>query len=445
MIHAHAKGIRCHRDIKPANIMVTQNRILKISDVGLAGVFSTTPKSRGISISLRENGTGMSLLTVEGAVGTPTHMPPEQFTDAALCDARSDIYSFGVVLYQMRNRGQLPFLARLPQDNSEMEMMRFWGEMRKLHAQEPAPKLKSRLQPIVERCLEKDARSRYQNFFELRVDLAAVLKREFGELFVPPAARDLEAWEFCNKGAALAALGQDDQALVCYDEALRLEPQFANAWNNKGVSLKKAGRTREALNCFDEAIRIDPRLPHAWANKGDCLAKFERFGDAVICLDRGLNLDPSSTGCWLNKGNILLGLGRIDEASKCFANALRLNPLYAAAWYRHGLCYQAQRRMSEAIECFEKSIELHPAEIAAWCSKATCLSALNQNEEALEVLNRALAFAPLPPFGWFIKAGIEEQMNRMSEAAASLRRFLAEPGDSDEETIQFAEARLSKL
>ena len=445
MIHAHAKGIRCHRDIKPANIMVTQNQILKISDVGLAGVFSATPKSKGVIVNVRNNGVGMSLLTVEGAVGTPTHMPPEQFTDAALCDARSDIYSFGVVLYQMRNHGQLPFFTRLPQDNSENEMMRFWAEMRKLHAQAPVPKLNSRLQPIIQRCLEKDAGRRYQTFDQLRRDLAAVLKEDCGQIFIQPPIRDLEAWELCNKGAALAELGQDDQALVYYDEALRLTPRFANAWNNKGISLKKAGRTTEALGCFDEAIRIDPRLPHAWANKGDCLGKLKRYRDAISCLDRALNLDSSSAGCWLNKGNILLGLGHMHEAGKCFANAIRLNPLYAAAWYRQGLCNQALREMDEAIRCFDKSIELHPAKISAWCSKASCLSALGRNEEALRVISDALCFAPLSPVGWFIKAGIEEQLNRVSEAATSLRRLLAEPGDADAEVIEYAKQRLGEL
>ncbi len=168
MTHAYTKGIRCHRDIKPANIMVTQNKILKISDVGLAGVLVSSSKSQGLVVNVRSDKSGMSLLTVHGAAGTPTHMPPEQFVDAALCDARSDIYGFGVVLYQMRNRGGLPFLARLPKDNSERETVRFWMEMRQLHEQAEIPTLNSRLQPIIRRCLEKDARSRYQTFEELR-------------------------------------------------------------------------------------------------------------------------------------------------------------------------------------------------------------------------------------------------------------------------------------
>ena len=445
MTHAYAKGIRCHRDIKPANIMVTQNKVLKISDVGLAGALVSSPKPQGVVVDVRKDKAGMSILTVQGAAGTPTHMPPEQFVGASLCDARSDIYSFGVVLYQMRNRGGLPFLARLPKNNSERESMRFWMEMRQLHEQAETPKLNSRLQPIIRRCLEKDARQRYQTFGELRQDLAAVLKSEFGEVFVPPPVRELEAWEFCNKGAALAALGQEDQALICYDEALQLAPQFTHAWNNKGASLKKAGRYAEALDCFDEAIRIDPRFPLAWGNKGDCLNSLNKFSEALSCLDRALRLDSKSAGLWLNKGNIFLGLGRMDEASQCFENALRLNPNYAAAWYRQGLCFHTLGQLEDAIRSFDKAIELHPGEIGAWCTKATCLSGLGRSEEALKVITGASLIAPLPTFGWFVKAGIEEELNRKTEAAKSLRRFLAEAGESDAELVEYAKERLRFL
>ncbi|PKP62161.1 hypothetical protein CVT91_00385 [Candidatus Atribacteria bacterium HGW-Atribacteria-1] len=61
--------------------------------------------------------------------GTPTHMAPEQFDNAAGCDERSDIYSFGIVLYQMVSGGQKPFLAPSPRDGLEQAMAEFWQEM----------------------------------------------------------------------------------------------------------------------------------------------------------------------------------------------------------------------------------------------------------------------------------------------------------------------------
>src|SRR6266496_3527934 len=145
--------------------------------------------------------------------------------------------------------------------------MRFWTAMRTLHERTSVPKFTSPLQPIVQRCLEKDMRRRYQGFEHLRHDLSAVLKNRYHEVHAAPLASELEAWELCNKGAALAVLGDETQSLVYYVEALRMKPQLADAWNNKGVSLKNLGRLNEALNCFDAALTCDPLSAGFWSSK----------------------------------------------------------------------------------------------------------------------------------------------------------------------------------
>jgi serine/threonine protein kinase len=94
MEYAYSKGVRAHRDLKPANIMISQDKTAMITDFGLTSVISESPAM---------NDTGFGSLpgqTMAGSVfGTPTHMAPEQFENATGCDERSDIYSFGVILY----------------------------------------------------------------------------------------------------------------------------------------------------------------------------------------------------------------------------------------------------------------------------------------------------------------------------------------------------------
>ena len=86
MEYVYSKGIRAHRDIKPANIMIGQDKTLKITDFGIAGAIGQARIS-GIRMDIRNNTVGFSCQTVEGSgFGTPTHMPPEQFTNAAACD-----------------------------------------------------------------------------------------------------------------------------------------------------------------------------------------------------------------------------------------------------------------------------------------------------------------------------------------------------------------------
>ena len=181
MEYAYSKGVRCHRDIKPANILIGPDNRIRITDFGIAGVI--VAKSGG------ENppaGVAVEGATQAGAVfGTPTHMPPEQFVAAASCDARSDIYSFGVVLFEMAS-GKLPF-APPPIAPGPDRSRKLWTALAKLHAERPVPNINSPLFPIVAKCMEKDPTNRYQTFPELRADLEALLKEKTGEVVAVPS------------------------------------------------------------------------------------------------------------------------------------------------------------------------------------------------------------------------------------------------------------------
>src|SRR4029453_15749516 len=98
--------------------------------------------------------------------GTPTHMAPEQFADPASGDERSDVYAFGVVLYQMAAGGALPFQPRVAPGPGASA--RLFAELQRMHEQAPVPAVESPLFPIAERCLEKNPEARYPSFRALR-------------------------------------------------------------------------------------------------------------------------------------------------------------------------------------------------------------------------------------------------------------------------------------
>ncbi|GAG36870.1 unnamed protein product, partial [marine sediment metagenome] len=166
MEYAYSRGVRCHRDIKPSNIMISHDKTVKITDFGLAGVLGASKAMSGVKLRIQQGRVGFSIM--EGkSCGTPTHMPPEQFIDAAKCDERSDIYAFGIVLYQMATEGKRPFSASQPRDNSVEEARRFWNSMLKLQSEASVPRLDSPIFPIIQRCLQKEPDKRYQTFKEL--------------------------------------------------------------------------------------------------------------------------------------------------------------------------------------------------------------------------------------------------------------------------------------
>jgi serine/threonine protein kinase len=387
MEYAYSKGIRCHRDIKPANIMISLDGTVKITDFGLAGVLGSSQAVSGIRLNIQDGRVGLSGQTMEGTgFGTPTHMPPEQFTDAASCDERSDIYSFGIVLFQMANGGRLPFVAPLPVSAGAEESASFWREMHRLHAQARVPELDSPVFPAVRRCLEKEPVNRYQDFTKLREDLARLLSRVAGETASAPTLTDLAAWEWTNMANDLIRLGRHEEARQCIDRALELDPNYSNAWQAKGILASGDDRMR----CYDKALELDPLDSHAWRVKGQCLADLDRHKDANGCYDKALEIAPRDIAAWVSKGHSLRSLRRHAEACTCYGRAVELDPLWAGSWEWKGIGLAGMKRHEEALVCFNRAQELDPQCSYVCYHKGFALWSLNRREEALHCFNTAL-------------------------------------------------------
>ena len=150
MEYAFSKGVRAHRDLKPANIMISGDGRAMVTDFGLASIFGQSQEEISKRNAMRPSNQVLSGKTQVGkGFGTPDYMPPEQFENAAGCDERSDIYSLGIILFEMADNGNLPFSAPRPRDNSDAEIFRFTLAMQQLHKQAPVRKLDSPLFPVI--------------------------------------------------------------------------------------------------------------------------------------------------------------------------------------------------------------------------------------------------------------------------------------------------------
>ena len=199
---------------------------------------------------------------------------------------------------------------------------------------------------------------------------------------------------FNNLGLALRRLGHNDRALAAFEQALRLDPSYADAHFNKGIALQSLRDFEGALLSYERAIQCRPAFGNAYSNRGVVLKELRRLDEALSSCDRAVALVPDSAEALTNKGNVLIGLGRPADALQCYERAIQLQPGNAEAYNNRGGALADLRRLAEALQDYDRAIALKPDYAEAQRNRGEILRGLGRLDEAVASYERAMMLQP---------------------------------------------------
>ncbi len=163
-----------------------------------------------------------------------------------------------------------------------------------------------------------------------------------------------------NLGAALAQTGKIEEAIAHFEQALRINPDFADAHANLGNALWQVGRIPEAIEHFEQVVRIEPDLAEAHNNLGAALAQTGKIEEAIAHFEQALRVNPDFANAHYSLGLALARLGRMPDAVGHWEQALRINPDYAEAHYSMGIVLEQAGRVTEARGHYEQALRIKP-------------------------------------------------------------------------------------
>ena len=149
-----------------------------------------------------------------------------------------------------------------------------------------------------------------------------------------------------------------EEAIGAYDEAIRLNPDYAEVYNNRAVAKNTLGRHDAAIADYDEAIQLKPDYAEAYYNRGAAKNALRRHNDAITDFDEAIKLKPDYAKAYNGRGNAKDALGQHDAAIADYEEAIKLKPEFAEAYYNRGLAKNRLGLVNEARADFENALVL---------------------------------------------------------------------------------------
>ena len=397
LVKAHAAGI-VHRDLKPGNVMITADGLVKVLDFGLAKFQAASAATAAADHDT--DATLSAALSMPGStLGTLSYMSPEQARGEAV-DARSDIFSFGIILFEMLTR-QLPFDG----ENllAVLHSLHF-GAAKDIHYLRPD--LSPALAAIVGHCLQKKPEDRYQSAAELARDLRAVKQQPVSAIASSAAVTQISAaaTEARQPSVKAEKAGSPSRRWKIASGVVLLAlvaSIFAvPSWRHRVFS----AMTRNGANTIGETEKVPDtafalqQQAQTYLERWDVPANLDR---SITLLNRAIELDhdyapayASLTFAYYEKNRLNPDSQWAKEATQSAARALQLNNDLADSHLAAGISATLNGKKDDAEREFRRAADLDPKSFRPHRWLGLLFTGSGEKGEAEAELGRALVLNP---------------------------------------------------
>ena len=238
---------------------------------------------------------------------------------------------------------------------------------------------------------------------------------------------------YYNRGIAKSNLGQHFAAIADYDIAIRLNPDYTGAYNNRGIAKSELGQYFAAIADYDIAIRLKPDDATAYYNRGAAKGKLGQHFAAIADFDIAIRLKPDDATAYYNRGVAKDELGQHFAAIADYDIAIRLKPDDADAYNNRGYVKSKLGQHFAAIADFDIAIRLKPDDATAYYNRGVAKDELGQHFAAIADYDIAIRLKPDDAKAYLNRGIAKALLNRTWEATQDGRtalRLAKQAGDT---------------
>ncbi|WP_341532336.1 tetratricopeptide repeat protein (plasmid) [Nostoc sp. UHCC 0302] len=199
---------------------------------------------------------------------------------------------------------------------------------------------------------------------------------------------------YYNRGIARDDLADLQGAIADYNQAIKINPNLAEAYINRGIARYDLGDKQGAIADYNQAIKINPNLALAYSNRG--IARYD-LGDkqgAIADYNQAIKINPNLAEAYINRGNARSASGDKQGAIADYNQAIKINPNYAKAYYNRGVVHAELADLQGAIADYNQALKINPNYANAYYNRGVVRAKLGDNQGALADYNQAIKINP---------------------------------------------------